>query len=156
MTDLAHGKEVLLGLAGVEGHGHLVLRGHHVHRQCGHQLDGAPRASDASGLCARVQRDEEEEKKWQLCRGHSVGGGCLWVCFSRGLKINLNSFRQSKEGRDDDVVNVEAWRFWYIDDSTLRFDLLYGSIVPSRITFREKKVRFFVTTEPFKGSIVPK
>ena len=37
---------------------------------------------------------------------------CWWwllvgLLFS-GLKINLNSFRQSKEGRDDDVVNVEA------------------------------------------------
>ncbi len=38
-------------------------------------------------------------------------------------------------------------------DSTLsRFDLLYGSIVPSRLTFRDKKVSLNGTIEPRQSS----
>jgi len=55
------------------------------------------------------------------------------------------------------VINDNIYKFFCLFETVhRRFDLLYGSIVPSRQTFREKKVRFFVTTEPFKGSIVPK
>ncbi len=50
-------------------------------------------------------------------------------------------------------ANIHFMRDFRVrSDSTLRFDLLYGSIVPSRLTFFSRKVSLDGTIEPYKRS----